>query len=277
MSAILEIGSASGMLRALFRNARQSGVGCNGDTIPHSDPSIHSDLAPSLQEGIIMGLLGNVFGSSPFGQLAQHTAKVHECVRLLRPLAEALIAEDYEKIRELHHQVSTTEHEADQIKDEIRRGLGRTFLLSVGKYEVSRFLAFQDDVADGSEDFAVVLRLRKTRINPELREDFLALVDQVIRVSERLLGIAEHLSIVAETGFTGKEVDSIIETVQQIGEEEWQADKLQRRFAEHYYAIEDKLDPTTLRFYDKFCDTLGGIANGAEKTAKYLRQVIVSR
>jgi predicted phosphate transport protein (TIGR00153 family) len=223
-----------------------------------------------------MGLLSNVFGKSPFAQLAQHTQKVHECVKLLRPLAEALLAEDYGKILELHHQISATEHEADQIKDEIRRNLAKVFMLSVGKYEVSRFLAFQDDVADGTEDFAVVLRLRKTRIHPELHEDFLALVDQVIRVSELLLNIAEQLTIVAETGFTGKEATAIIETVRQIGEEEWKADKLQRHFAEHYYSIEEKIDPTTLRFYDKFCETLGGIANAAEKTAKYLRQTIAS-
>ncbi len=223
-----------------------------------------------------MGLLSNMFSQSPFARLAEHTRKVHECVRLLRPLAEALIGDDYEKIRELHHQISATEHEADQIKDEVRKSLSQVFMLSVGKYELNRFLAFQDDVADGTEDFAVVLRLRKTKIHPELREDFLALVDQVIRVSEQLLGIAEQLSVVAETGFTGKEVAVILETVKRIGEEEWEADKLQRRFAEHYYAIEDQIDPTTLRFYDKYCETLGGIANAAEKTAKYLRQAINS-
>jgi len=224
-----------------------------------------------------MALVQRFFGTSPFPQLAQHTEKVHECVKLLRPLAEALTEENYERIRELHHEISRVEHEADLIKDEIRSQLQRVFLLSVGKYELMRFLAFQDDVADSTEDFAVVLRIRKTRLHPDLKDDFLALVDQVIRVSEHLLNLARQLSVLAETGFSGQEAQKVLEAVDSIGEEEWQADKLERRFAEKYYAMEDQLAPTTLRFYDKFCETLGSIANGAEKTAKYLRQIIASR
>lgn len=224
-----------------------------------------------------MVLVQRFFGASPFPQLAQHTEKVHECVQLLRPLAQALVEGDYERVRELHHEISRVEHEADQIKDEIRTQLQRVFLLAVGKYELMRFLAFQDDVADGAEDFAVVLRIRKTRIHPDLKEDFLALVEQVISVSEHLLNMARELSLLAETGFTGQEAQKVLDSVNDIGEEEWQTDKLERRFAEKYYAMEDELDPTTLRFYDKYCETLGSIANGAEKTAKYLRQIIASR
>lgn len=224
-----------------------------------------------------MALIQRFFGASPFPQLAQHTEKVHECVKLLRPLAEALTEGDYDRIRELHHEISRVEHEADQIKDEIRAHLQRVFLLSVGKHELMRFLAFQDDVADSAEDFAVVVRLRKTRIHPDLKEDFLALVNKVISVSEHLLGIARELSTIAEAGFSGQEAQKVLESVSEIGEEEWQADKLERHFAEKYYAMEDQLDPTTLRFYDKYCETLGSIANGAEKTAKYLRQIVAAR
>jgi len=221
-----------------------------------------------------MGVMDKFFGASPFTQLAEHTKKVHECAQLIRPIAEAIIGEDDDKIDELHNVMSKTEHEADTIKDEIRDQISKMLFLSVGKYEVSRFLAFQDDVADSAEDFAVVCVLRKTRIPAELHEDFLAFVDQVIKVSENLLGIAKQLSLLAETTFTGAEADRVLEAIDKIGEEEWEADKLQRKFAKHYYEMEDQLDPTTLRFYDKYCLTLSELANKAEKTAKYLRQII---
>ncbi|MHC4312227.1 MAG: DUF47 family protein [Planctomycetota bacterium] len=66
----------------------------------------------------------------------------------------------------------------------------------------------------------------------------------------------------------------MLKSIAKIGEEEWQADRLERKFARHLYNIEDKLDPVTIMFLDKYCKTLGRVSNNAEKTAKYLRLII---
>ena len=224
-----------------------------------------------------MSLVKKVFGTSPFGALAEHTKKVHECVELLRPLTEAFITGDYVRIEQLHHEISRTEHEADEIKNEIRDQISKLFMLSVGRHEVLKFLSAQDDVADAAEDFAVVLRLRKTALHKDLTDDFRAFVSQVISVSELLLGAADDLAVLAELSFEGEHADRVLKTIDKISREEWEADKLQRRFALHYYDIEDQLDPTTLVFYDRYCQRLGGVANSAEKCAKLLRTLIVGQ
>ncbi len=144
-----------------------------------------------------MSVLARFFAPSPFIQLHEHSKKVHECVELLRPLTDALLAEDYEKIEELHDVMSKTEHEADQIKTKLRDRISKMYFLSVGRLELGQFLAYQDDVADAAEDFAVVLLLRKTKMPKELQEDFMAFVEQVIRVSEHLMNVAEKLSTLA--------------------------------------------------------------------------------
>ena len=224
-----------------------------------------------------MSVIQKFLGKSPFSQIVEHTKKVHECVEMLRPLTEAIFEGNHERVEELHHEMSRTEHEADQIKIAIRDQLASSYLLSVGRPELMRFLTYQDDVADSAEDFAVVALIRKTTMPEELREDFMAFVEQVIKVSEHLLELAEELSLVAESAFSGKEAEKILQGVDQISQEEWKADKLQRKFSRHSYAIEDQLDPTTLRFYDKYCMTLSDVANSAEKTAKDLHQIILGR
>jgi len=221
-----------------------------------------------------MSVLGRFFAPSPFVQLHEHSKKVHECVKLLRPLANALLEENYEKIEELHNLMSRTEHEADQVKTALRDGISKMYFLSVGRLELSQFLAYQDDIADAAEDFAVVLLLRKTRIPKELQPDFLVFVEQVISVSEQLMDIVDGLSTLAEAAFTGKEVEKVLKAIERIGEEEWKADRLERKFARHFYQIEDKLDPITILFFEKYCSTLSAVANNAEKTAKYLRLII---
>lgn len=221
-----------------------------------------------------MGVLDRFFAPSPFIQLHEHSKKVHECVELLRPLTNALLAEDYEKIEELHNLMSKTEHEADQIKTELRDSITRMYFLSVGRLELSQFLAYQDDVADAAEDFAVVLLLRKTKLPEELKADFTAFVEQVISVSEQLMNVAEKLSTLAGAAFSGQEAEEVLKAIERIGEEEWQADRLERKFACRFYSMEDKLDFITIVFLDKYCKTLSAVANNAEKTAKYLRLII---
>ena len=221
-----------------------------------------------------MTVLDRIFGPSPFKQLYEHAQKVHECVKLLHPLADALLAENYEKIEELHNVMSRTEHEADQIKTQLRDAISNLHFLSVGRHELSEFLAYQDDVADAAEDFAVVLLLRKTKIPSELREDFMAYVEQVISVSEQLLELSEGLSTLAEAAFGGQEAQDMLAAIEKISAEEWKADRLEREFARHFYSMEDTLDPITIMFLDKYCKILGAVANNAERTAKYLRLVI---
>ena len=221
-----------------------------------------------------MGVLDRFFAPSPFIQLHEHAKKVHECVELIRPLVKALLAEDYEKIEELHNVMSRTEHEADEIKTELRDKLTQLYFLSVGQNELSRFLAYQDDIADAAEDFAVVLVLRKTKIPEELKAGFVAFVEQVISVSEQLLNLEKDLSTLAEAAFTGEEAENVLKGIEQIGAEEWKADRLERKFAKSFYNMEDKLDPITVVFLDKYCKRLSAVSNNAEKTAKYLRLII---
>ena len=224
-----------------------------------------------------MRLVGKFFGASPFKLLVEHTREVHECVKLVEPLTKALMAGDYEKIAELHHEMSRLEHEADLTKSQIRDNLSKMFLLSVGRYELDQFLSLQDNVADAAEDYAVVLLLRKTAVPPELNEDFVAFVNQVVLVSEHLLSLSEELSLLEETAFTGAEAKRVLDSIDNIGAEEWKADKLQRKFARSFYEMEDRLDHITIYFLDKYCHTLSEIANTAEKAAKFLRQLIVKR
>ena len=221
-----------------------------------------------------MGVLGKFFAPSPFAQLQEHSKKVHECVELLRPLANALLSEDYEKIEELHNLMSKTEHEADQVKTELRDRISKMYFLSVGRLELSEFLAYQDDVADAAEDFAVVLLLRRTKIPQELQSDFTALVEQVINVSEQLMVLTDKLSTLAEAAFTGEEAQDMLKAIEKISHGEWQTDRLERKFARKFYSMEDQLDPITIMFLDKYCKRLSFIANTAEKTAKYLRLII---
>jgi len=222
-----------------------------------------------------MSLIRELFGKSPFGPLVEHTKKVHECVKLVRPLLEACVREDWEEIHRLQDAVTRLEYEADVVKHEIRQHLPRRYFMPVSRGDLEQFLHCQDEIADAAQDFAVVLILRNTRIHPELVEEFRAFLGQVVLVSETLTSAAQELESLAETSFGGAEAESVLKMIGGLGEGEWKADRMQRKLGQHIYRLESQLDPITILFYEKMLHALSGIANAAENTGDMLRTMIV--
>jgi len=223
-----------------------------------------------------MRSLAGIFGRSPFEPLVEHARKVHECVVLVRPVADAILAGQQERLRELQHQVSKTEFEADELKDRIRENLPARYFLPVDREDMANFLRQQDRIADDAEDFAVAATLRTITLPQELHEDFLALVDKVVQVSEALLGVSEHLSQLQKEAFTGPDAADVLTKIQQVCYMEWESDKLSRKLARHYYGM-PSMDPIGIMILEKLSASLRAIADHAENVGKNLRLMIARR
>lgn len=220
--------------------------------------------------------LSQLFGESPFTHMVDHVRKIHQCVKLIRPIAASIIAGETDKLRLLQDDMSRTEYEADLLKDEIRQNLPRRFFLPVNRDDILNFVRQLDRMADDAEDFAVVSTFRNLDIPADLRPDFLALVDKVVQVSEMLLDVAEDLSRLQKESFEGPEAEQVLAKIQQVCHMEWESDKLSRRCARHYYSAAD-LDAVTIILLEKLCKALTGIADHAENVGKNLRLMIIRR
>jgi predicted phosphate transport protein (TIGR00153 family) len=220
--------------------------------------------------------LSTLFGKSPFEPMVEHARKVHACVALIRPVAEAILANDLEKLKELQHQVSKTEYEADLLKDHIRQGLPPRYFLPVDREDMGRFLSQVDKIADDAEDFAVVATFRQLNIPESLRAPFLEFVDKVVHISESLLGVAELLGDLQKEAFVGTEADGVLLRIQEVCHMEWECDKLSRKFAREYYSTEG-MDTVTIILLEKLCRSLSGIADHAENVGKNLRLMILRK
>lgn len=220
--------------------------------------------------------LSNLFGESPFPHLVEHVRKIHQCVKLIRPITDAIIAGDTERLRALQDDMSRTEYEADLLKDNIRQNLPKRFYLPVNRDDILGFVRQLDRMADDAEDFAVVSTFRKLELQGELRSEFLALVDKVVEVSEMLLDVAEDLAQLQKESFEGPDAERVLTKIQQVCHMEWESDKLSRRCARRYYSSAD-MDAVTIILLEKLCKALTGIADHAENVGKNLRLMIIRR
>lgn len=224
-----------------------------------------------------MRAIAELFGKSPFGPLVEHTNKVNEAVRDVRPLVEAFLDERYDEVERIYERISKLEHKADVIKREIRNHLPKSLFLPVDRGDMLKFLKEQDAIADTAEDIAVLLTVRRTRVPPVLREGILALTDKVIEVSETLVEAAGELKNLQEASFKGKGAEHVIELIEQVSQGEYEADCIQTDVSRLLYDHETEVDPISVYFIMKLFRLLGEIANHAENTGDNLRMMLAKQ
>ncbi|NLB60695.1 MAG: TIGR00153 family protein [Lentisphaerae bacterium] len=223
-----------------------------------------------------MQTLSSLFGKSPFEHIVAHARKIHECVLLINPIAEQIIMGDLNRLRELQHQMSKTEYEADLLKDQMRMNLPTRFFLPVRRTDIMDLVRQLDRIGDSAEDFAVVATLRLVTLPPVLQPDFLSLAEKVIQVSETMLELTQLLTQIQRNAFIGQAADDVLAKIDQVCHMEWESDKLSRAFARKYYASAE-LDTISIILLDKLCRALTSIADHAENVGKDLRLMILRK
>lgn len=224
-----------------------------------------------------MRTIYQLFGKSPFKPLSEHAVRVHETAKLIRPLFEAFLEEDWERTEEIYLRISKLEHKADVQKNEIRDHLPRSIFLPVDRGDVLAFLKEQDGIADAAEDLGVLLTLRRTSCPEELKPKILDFVDGVIRTSELLVEVGDELTQLLETSFGGPDVDRVLGKVAEINDQEWEADKRQWEVSRALLEREDQMDPVSIYIWMRILAVLGHVANHAENTGDLLRLMLARR
>lgn len=214
------------------------------------------------------------FQHSPFERLSQHMAKVKECVALIAPMFDCVKSQDYEELPRLTERVFKTEHEADIIKNDIRRDLPMIFSLPVYRGDLLAFLKLQDDIADSVEDVAVLLTIKNLPLPEPIANDVLAHVSCVLAVCEHVFKVTDQLRELVKEDFGGRRAEQILELVADAEHAEWEADKSQYRLARRLFALEDQMRATDIFLWSRVFQELGRLANHAEKTAERLRRMM---
>ena len=218
-----------------------------------------------------MSIISKLFGKSPFEPLHQHMLKVKECVDLIRPLVDALLKEEGEKVEECAKKIADAEHEADLAKKEIRKNLPKGLFLPVARGDILRFLKEQDNIADSAEDFAVLITLRKTKLPDELKEDLKEFVDEVLETFNMAVKVSNEINILAETSFGGAEAEKVVDLIENLKTKEWEADKAQMKTARKMFSLEGKMDPVSVIMWMHIFKELGNLANHSENAGDQIR------
>ncbi len=206
-----------------------------------------------------------LFARSPFKPMQQHMEVVNDCIALTPALFEALIANDKQAIDDTRKAIFAKEHEADQIKHEVRLHLPRSLFLPVDRRDLLEVLEVQDSIADTAQDIAGLLQQRDMTVLDDMADDLRALVGRCVDACAKSNEIIGALDELIETGFRGPEAERVEEMVKELNRIETETDDLGIALTRKLFEHEQVMSPVSVMFWYRLIQWIGNIADNAEK------------
>lgn len=218
-----------------------------------------------------MRSIAKLFGKSPFVPLQSHMDKVEQCVDKAVEVLEAFLRGDHQTVAVMAEEVSSLEHEADQIKHDIKNHLPRSLFLAVDREQLLEILSTQDSLADKAENLAVLLTLKTTTVSEALKDDLKAFIDKNVEAFRAVRRIITELNRLLETGFGGDEAEKVVVMVEQVARLEYESDILQRKILKTLFACENEFSVGEFFFWSQLIRQLSELSNLAERLANRVR------
>ncbi|MGY8796914.1 MAG: DUF47 family protein, partial [Woeseiales bacterium] len=157
-------------------------------------------------------MLANIFGTSPVQPLVNHVHIAYKCVRELDGFFGAAIKGDWDSAVEYRNRITGFEHEADDLKKEIRLHLPKSLFMPVPREDLLELLLVQDKMANRAKDVSGIVLGRKMQIPPVIAAEFQEFVKRNVDASKQARKSVRELDELFTSGFRGAEV-SLVESL----------------------------------------------------------------
>ena len=193
----------------------------------------------------------SLFAKSPFGPTQVHLKKSLKCAQLLRPLFEAVFTEDWDEMQEVSNRIDQLEHEADQLKNEIRDHLPKSLFLPVDRRDLLELIHMQDSIADSTQEVAGLLSLKELHLPKELEPEAMQLIEEILVTCDMAKVIGSEMDELTQASFGGPEAETVLEMIDQLDDVETKSDVIGLRLARALFALEDQMKPVDVMLWYK--------------------------
>ncbi len=219
-------------------------------------------------------MLANIFGSSPVVPLEKHIDIAYRCAKELSGFFAAVVKGDWDKAADGRANIEKYEHEADDLKKEIRLHLPKSLFMPVPRQDLLELLLVQDMIANRTKDVSGIVFGRKMQIPPEISEQFLEFVDRNIDAAKQARKSVRELDELFTTGFRGAEATLMEGMIEKLDRIETETDDMQAALRSALFAIESTLDPIDAVFMYQVIELTGEIADMAERVGRRLELLL---
>jgi predicted phosphate transport protein (TIGR00153 family) len=219
---------------------------------------------------------GNMFGKSPFKPIQDHMAKSHSCAQALVPFFEAAVANDWKLAAEKRKELAKLENDADKLKRNVRLHMPKNLFLPVPRSDLLDMLTMQDQVANAAKDISGLMLGRKMVVPASMAESMMNFIKESIATSEQALKAINELDELVETGFGGREIQLVERLIKELDRLENVNDRTEIKIRAALFKLEKDLPPIDVMFLYKVIESIGGLADRAQRVGSRL-QLLIAR
>lgn len=219
-------------------------------------------------------MLANIFGSSPVQPLEKHIDISYRCAKQLRAFFSAAVKGDWDGAVEARKEIVQLEHDADNLKKEIRLHLPKSLFMPVPREDLLELLLVQDKIANRTKDVSGIVMGRKMQIPAVIAEQFLDFVDRNIDAAKQARKSVRELDELFTSGFRGAEVTLVSAMIEELDRIETDTDDQQASLRAALFKIEDSLNPIDAIFMYQVIELTGEIADMAERVGRRLELLL---
>lgn len=218
--------------------------------------------------------ISRVFGQSPVRPLQEHIEKAAACAQELPAFIRAAQADDWPGAEAARRKIVQLEHEADDLKRDLRLNLPRTLFMPVARTDVLEMLSVQDRIANKARDISGLMLGRRMTFPKALQDTYLTFVDRCLDAVRQADKTVNELDELFETGFRGSEIDLVMGMIKELDRVENDSDNLQVELRARLFEIERDLPPIDVMFLYKIIDWTGDLGDLAQRVGSRLHLMI---
>lgn len=215
-----------------------------------------------------------IFGSSPVTPLQKHIDKVVLCVEQLIPYFEAVINNNWEQATEVQAKLVQLEHEADEIKNELRLHLPTSLFMPIDRRDVLEVLDMQDHIANKAKDISGLTLGRKMSLPSSIGSAYMEFLKRCIDATRQAQVAINELDELVVTGFRGDEAKRVKKMIEELHIIEDETDDIQIALRAALYEVEQELPPIDVMFIYKIIEWTGDLADSAQSTGNRLQLML---
>ncbi|MBT8098983.1 MAG: TIGR00153 family protein [Gammaproteobacteria bacterium] len=219
-------------------------------------------------------MLANIFGSSPVMPLEKHVDIAYRCAKQLSPFFTAAISGDWDAAEATRIEIENYEHEADDLKKEIRLHLPKSLFMPVPREDLLELLLVQDKIANRAKDVSGLVLGRKMQIPSPIAEQFLDFVERNIDAAKQARKSVRELDELFTAGFRGAEVELVSGMIEKLDQIETDTDNQQAALRASLFKIESTLNPVDAIFMYQVIELTGEIADMSERVGRRLELLL---
>ena len=216
----------------------------------------------------------SLLAESPFSGLQEHMEVDNKASEALKSFIKSAVESDWKTAKEHRETIVKLEHQADEIKNNIRNHLPKSLLMSVSRQDVLDLVFTMDGIPNASKDISGVMIGRKMVIPEQMSKQFTDCVNSAIRATHQACNAIKKVNEMQRSGFGGKNASELYDLVAQIEQLEQENDELEILLRNELFKIEKDLPPVDVIFLYDIINKIGILADISQSLGHILIRLV---